>query len=171
MRAARSASARVMPAATWRSASASSAARSSSSSSRSMADLRNRFRSKLEVLEMGSMTSIRLEDEADRQHDPRPVLLLGRQLLQPRGGDAVVLGAPPFRRLAPLTLDEAVLFQPVQRREQRAGPDDERPAADLLNAVGDADPVPRLERQRLEDEEVERPFHQLRLLFRHGGAW
>src|SRR4051812_32035421 len=168
-RAARRASAGVMPAARYRSSSVASAARSSSSSSRSTRDLRSRLRQKLATRDRSGMASVRLEDEPDRRHDPGPVFPLRGQLLQAGAGDPVVLRAPSLRRLAPLSLDEALLLEPVQRREEGAGLHHERAARDLLDAVRHAHSVARLELQGLEDQEVERALHEFRLL-RHGGG-
>src|SRR5262245_30502256 len=88
-----------------------------------------------------------------------------------RGGDLVVLRAAALGRLAPLPSDEPFLLEPVQRREERAGFDDERLPADLLDAIRDADAVLRLERQRLEDEKVERALDEFRLALRHGADY
>ena len=49
----------------------------------------------------------------------------------------------------------------MQRREERARFDDEGPASDLLDALRDRQAVPRFERERAENQEVQGPFQEL----------
>src|SRR5204863_4932369 len=68
---------------------------------------------------------------------------------------ALVLGLAPFRG------DEALMLQPVQRRVQGALLDLEVVARDLLDAQQDAVAVLGTERNRFEDEQVERALEEL----------
>ena len=54
--------------------------------------------------------------------------------------------------LAPGRHQPSLLFQSMQRGKQRAGADDIGALRDLLDAPRHAEPVKRLEAQRLEDE-------------------
>src|SRR5439155_20376375 len=105
-----------------------------------------------------------------RQDEAGPVLLLGGTLGLARGRDPVVLGAAALGSLAPLAPGVALLLQPMKRGKERPRLHDERAARDLLDPIGDADAVPRLELQGLQDEEIERPLHQFRLALRHQAA-
>ena len=51
----------------------------------------------------------------------------------------------------------------MERGEQRPRLDVERAARDLLDATGDAQAVGRLEQERTQDQQVERPLQQIGL--------
>src|SRR5262249_14035959 len=104
------------------------------------------------------------------EHDARPVLLFGGELFEAGRRDLVILRAASFGRFAPGAGDVAILFEPMERREQRAGLDEERAARNLLDTIGHADAVSRLERESFEDEQIERPLHQFGLLLRHAAV-
>ena len=99
--------------------------------------------------------SARLQDEPDRGHQLRPRVRLGLELLASAPRELVVLCAPIVLRHAPLGLDPAAAFEPVQRRVQRAGLDVELVARDLADPRGYSPSMQRRERQRLENEEIE----------------
>ena len=129
-------------------------ARISSSRSRSSVSLRKSELHRLvsrgsRRMAVGHWPSCSLgEDLSDRQGDARPELLFGREPPLAGRGHPVVLGAAPLGRGAPFSGDEPLLLEPMQHRKERARADLKRAARGLLDAVGDADAVPRLERQR-----------------------
>ena len=67
----------------------------------------------------------------------------------------------------PLGSDEALPLQPVERRIERPLPELEDLLRPLLDALGDAPAVHRLELQRLEHEHVERALEYVALLSDH----
>src|SRR5437764_1490197 len=81
----------------------------------------------------------------------------------PRLGQAVVLGAAVVLRASPARREPAVALEPVESGEERARGDLKRALGYLLHAACHAEAVQLLERQRLEDEEVEGPLQQARV--------
>src|SRR4051812_3933693 len=81
-----------------------------------------------------------------------PLRSLALQLPATRRREDIGLYAAAGVGYAPFTPDEPALFEPVERREERAGTDGKRAACDLLDAVGDVDAMPRLGLERAEDE-------------------
>ena len=63
----------------------------------------------------------------------------------------------------PFAVDQPVALQAAQRREQRSGVDLEHALADLFEADADAVAVHRLERERLQNEHVQRALHEIAL--------
>ena len=61
-----------------------------------------------------------------------------------------------------LRLQPSLLLEAMERRVQRALADLQDFAADLLNALGDGPAVRRLERDGLEDQQVERALNEVR---------
>src|SRR5262249_10738472 len=100
---------------------------------------------------------LRREHLAHREHDALPLLGLALQLPAPRGLEAVRLDAVAVLRLAPRADDGAVLLEAVEGGKEGAGLDHEGAARDLLDALGDREAVSRLERERSQDQEIERP--------------
>ncbi len=76
------------------------------------------------------------------------------------GGQRVVFRAPVVLGRAPLALDQAVALETAEGGEERPGVDLERAVADLLEAHADAVAVHRLERQRFENQHVQRALHE-----------
>src|SRR5215510_1330955 len=70
-------------------------------------------------------------------------------------GELVVLRTPVVVGRAPARLDPAAPLEPVERRVERSLLDLQRGAGDLMEPLGDRPAVLRLERDRLENEEVE----------------
>ena len=106
-------------------------------------------------------SALRGEDETDRADEAVP----GRELLAQRassgGGEPVVLRAPAVLGGAPLRVDPASLLQPDERRVDGALAYLQRVLGELLDAVGESPSVHRRERERLEDEQVERALQDL----------
>src|SRR5688572_17634208 len=141
-----------------------------SSSSRSISIFRPRasVRHKLTTFgRSGIGVSIGFEHEANRRDDAGPLLLFSNQLLTSRRREAVSLDAAPGLGDRPLTGDEPFLFEPVQRRKQRSGLDVEGAPGDLLDALGNADAVARLELERPQDQQAESALEDFGRL-RHG---
>src|SRR5436189_84412 len=85
-----------------------------------------------------------------RRHAPGPLGGFGLELLPAGPGERVEPGATRVLRLSPFGIEPAGALQPLQGGEERSGVDLEDAARDLLHAAGDAEPVHRLEAQRLE---------------------
>src|SRR5688572_792755 len=161
--AARRAASGGMPASTWRRASVSTAAPSSASSSLSSRSLCTTVFHRLRRRGTRGIWLLGFENQPDRDHDFRPVLLLRGELALAGRGYAVVLRPVPLGCGAPVSGNEAVLLESVQRWKERSGLHLKRPASDLRDAVGDAHPVTRLEPQRLEHQQIEGPLHDVGL--------
>src|SRR5260221_2905227 len=157
-RAARVASAASMPAPRFRAADSSRYARSSSSTSRSRRDRDRSDSQSVAILRSSDIPAslFRLEHLADRAHDPRPMSFLGLELPPSVRGQRVALRTPAFRRRLPAPLDEALLGQAVQGREQRPRPHVERAARDLRDAVGDGHAMAGLSGETCRGEEIRR---------------
>src|SRR5687768_9936397 len=133
---------------------------SSSSSSRSTARRRTRARSRrdhrLVQLFARFMASRRPQDELDHVHVAPPLLRLRAEGPAPGARELVVLRPPPVLGGAPLALDPPLLLEPLEGRVERALADVQRVARELLDPLRDGPPVHGLERQRLEDQQVQR---------------
>ena len=77
------------------------------------------------------------------------------------GGEPVVLCAPAVLGDAPLRVDPASLLEPDERWVDGALAYLQRVLGELLDAVGESPSVHRRERERLEDEQVERALQDL----------
>ena len=73
----------------------------------------------------------------------------------------VVLGAPVVVGHVPLGLDPAATFEPVKRGIERALLHLQDVAGNLMDAFGDRPAVLRLERNGLENQQIERSLRQL----------
>ena len=108
-----------------------------------------------------------LEDPRDGVGHPRPVLAFLGELAAAVAREPVVLGLAVVLRRVPFRVDPALLLQPVKRRVERALIDAQHVARDLLDALRDAPAVHRLERERLQDEHVERALQEILFLTSH----
>src|ERR1043166_7668159 len=163
-KAARRASAAVMPRRVFSAVSISIwKANSSLSSAAKRARRRNSARMRVSAARAWcSMESaLGREDEPDRADESVP----GRELLSQRassgGGEPVVLRAPAVLGDAPLRIDPAPLLEPDERRVDGALPYLQRVLGELLDAVGESPSVHRRERERFEDDQVERALQNL----------
>src|SRR5262245_12391029 len=86
------------------------------------------------------------------------------ELPSSRGRKAVVLGASVVLSGSPFRLQLAVLFQTVQRREQRSRIDAELILAEDIQSLRDAVAVHRLARENRQDHQVERALGNVELL-------
>jgi hypothetical protein len=96
-----------------------------------------------------------------------PVVGFGAELTAAGGGEAVELGLAFVVGLPPLRGDEALMLQAEERGVKRALLDGELIAGDLLDAQENAVAVERAEGDRLQDEHVEGPLHEIELV----GHW
>src|SRR6185312_11483530 len=85
----------------------------------------------------------RAQGGGNRRRESAPARSFLTQAPPPRGGQRVVLRPPVVVALAPFGRDESLMFQPVERRIQRALRNLERVTRDLPNAQQHAVPVKR----------------------------
>src|SRR6185437_6084414 len=81
----------------------------------------------------------------------------------PGRGETVVARAPAVFRDAPFGLEETALLQPMQCLHERGIFHAQPSGGSLLQPLRDLERMHRGPRQRLEDQDIERAFHQ-----RHG---
>jgi hypothetical protein len=93
-----------------------------------------------------------------------PVVGFGAELTAARGGEAVELGLAFVVGLSPLGGDKALMLQAEERGIERALLNGELIAGDLLDAQEDTVAVERAEGDRLQDEHVEGPLHEVELV-------
>src|SRR4249920_2838863 len=152
-----------MPAATRLSISCSRWSRSSSSSSRSTASRRNNALRRCVRSASIAAASWRVEQQGHGSGECAPRAGLRLELLATAARQRIELGFPVVLRGAPLGLDRALALEAMQRRIERSLLHAQRILRDLLDAIGDGPAVLRLERERLEDQEIERSLRQIDL--------
>src|SRR5687768_505143 len=91
-----------------------------------------------------------------------PALQLRAEGAAAGGGDLVVAGAPVVVARAPRAGDQAVLLEALERRVEGALVHLQHAVGDLLDALADPPAVHGLERERLQDEQVERAAEDVR---------
>jgi hypothetical protein len=102
------------------------------------------------------MTSLPFaNDESDRGGESVPVFQLARELFAAGGSERVELCLASRVGHARLRLEPALLLEAMERWIQRALRDLQDIAAHLLDALRDCPPVLRLERDGLQNEQVE----------------
>src|SRR5262245_46540040 len=108
------------------------------------------------------MALLRLaDDEMNGAGKSIPTLEFLRKLLAAGGGEGVELGVTPGCRLAWLRFNPPLLLETMQSGIKRALGNLQDVAAHLLNPLGDRPPVPRLERDGLQNEKVESALNQI----------
>src|SRR6185295_9531098 len=90
------------------------------------------------------------EDEVDRARKDSPCLGLLREPALPGRTQAVELGAPPLGRDAPLRLDQATIFETVERRVEGALVHLQHVSRAVTNPLRDGPAVQLAERENLE---------------------
>src|SRR6185503_13042851 len=90
-----------------------------------------------------------LENAIDRRRQPLPVIRLVGKLLFSRSSQLVVLRLAIVLGAAPFGFDQALLFEPVQRRVQRSLVDDQHVFGHLLYALRDSPAVHWAKSKRL----------------------
>src|SRR5262249_15447785 len=152
----------VMTEATFSAICSSRWKRSSAASSRSTVSRRNRLLSRSRsVLHQRMRPSGFLQHEIDGRGQPLPLRHLPLQVRAARAGERIELRGARAGRVAPLGLDPALLLEPVQRGVQRALLHLQLVARHLLDPLRDGPPVLRLERQRAQNQDVQRPLNQI----------
>src|SRR5438105_11365201 len=99
--------------------------------------------------------------ERDRGRQALPILRFGLKAFATGARELVVLCAAIVVGRAPRGTDPSAALEPVQCRVQRALWDLKRCARDLVDALGNPPTVHRLERERFENQEVERALRQV----------
>src|SRR5204863_2226534 len=84
----------------------------------------------------GARFALRLQSAGDGQRDPVPRRRFLPELLPTATGQPVVLRAAVVLRQLPRGREPAGLFEPMQRRKQRARLNGKRAAGDLLDPAG-----------------------------------
>src|SRR5205814_414739 len=101
------------------------------------------------------------DDARDGGRQELPVRRLGFELLPARTGERVELRPPVVLRLLPLRGDPAFLLELVERGVEGAFADLKHLARDGLQATTDRPAVERLERENLENQQVEGALNEV----------
>src|SRR5947207_5610040 len=101
---------------------------------------------------------------------PLPRVRIGLQLQSAGGGEPVEAGALPLVGEPPLAVHQPALLEAVQGDIEGAVGDVERAGRRVADDAGDAVPVPRAPRDRLENEDVERALEEVER-GGHGMSW
>ncbi len=81
--------------------------------------------------------------------------------MSPTGsGQPVKFGAASAFQFAPLAINPAFFFQPVQSRKERSGSDHKNSVGHLFDAVRDTDSMEWLEFECTKNEEIESPLKE-----------
>src|SRR5258708_37672091 len=170
MRAARTASWRLIPRRIFSFTAESKSPRSSSSISRSTCSLRNsprkpapRFRNK----DIAALLRLCLENSRDGRRLPGPFASLTFELFPSQRRQQVILRAPVVFRVPPFALEPAGPLQPAECRKQRSRIHLEDALADLLDAHGYPIAVHGFQFQRFQDQHVQRALDETARLVRH----
>jgi hypothetical protein len=97
----------------------------------------------------------------DRGCEPLPQCGFLLELFLPGPGEGVVLGATVLLGHAPLRLDPRLILEALQRRVERALLNQQNVVRQLADAARDRPAVQRLERERFENQEVERALDEV----------
>ena len=97
------------------------------------------------------------EHSPHRRDHPLPLPFLGRQLSLAGTSQRVMLDPTALFVQRPLAADPSFVFQSVQSREERPRGDDKGALRDLTDPVRHRDAVLRLELERPQDKEIQRP--------------
>src|SRR5690606_35874631 len=117
------------------------------------------------------------EDQVYHVDVAAPLLGLRSQRAASGGGELVVLGPPVLVGGAPLAVDPPLLLEPLERGVERSLAHPQRLLRELLQALADGPAVHRLQRERLQDQQVESAAHDVvrggrgaALVWGHGDA-
>src|SRR6476469_3217358 len=102
-----------------------------------------------------------------RDHQSPPALGFGAEGFAAKGRQVVVLGAAIVVGDAPFAVDPLLLLETLEGGIERALVDLEHAPRRLLDALGDAPAVHRRERERAQNEEVDRAAERLAGRFTH----
>src|SRR5690348_1711543 len=101
---------------------------------------------------------LRSEDAPDGRHQPAPLAGLRSELPASLAGKRVETRLPIVLADAPLGLDPALIFEPLQSRIKRPMVDQQRILRSMPDGAGDPLPMLRPEHQRPQNQQVERPL-------------
>src|SRR5271168_4972303 len=161
MRAARCASAGVMPARIFSSTSISRWERTSWSRSASTRRVKNKLRRKLRAFTRSGMfgTSLRcFQCLADRQGNAAPALGLGFQLFLTRLREAVVFGAAIVLGFSPKCCNPIFFFHDEQRGKERAWLNHKSAAGELLDTARNSQSVHLAGAEGFQNQQVQSPL-------------
>ena len=99
--------------------------------------------------------------EGNRGSQFLPGIGPGGELLAAGTREIIELGPAVVVRRAPLGADQPAAFQSMQRWIQRSLRDLQRGVRDLMQPLRDGPSMHGLQRERLQDEEVERPLGEI----------
>src|SRR6516165_8921736 len=130
---------------------------------------RNRIRRSLSIFFLAPYSPglRRLEHPGHSRCQFLPVGGFRFELLPPGFRQFVVFRPPVVLRSAPARLDPPAPLQTVQRRIQRPLPHLQDPAGHLVDALGNGPTVLRSERQRAQNQKIERALRKIEHRFRH----
>src|SRR5437660_1104970 len=167
----RSASLRLIPSFIFSSAAISRKPFSSSSNSLLTRSFRNSDRSPLAIFRSNDiafpLTLRRLQDSGDRRHLPSPFSRFAVEPLSSLLGQGVVLCAPAVLGRFPFALDQSIPLQPLKSDKQRTCIESENALAHLFEPHGDPISVHGFERQRFQNEHVQRALDEITGLVPH----
>src|SRR5262245_55901951 len=135
--------------------------RTSSSRSRSTRSPWASVRHMLTTLRSRDTLLLGLQHLCDGKDDAGPLIELACQLTAAFGGELIRFHAPPFGREGPLALNETLLLEAMEGRKERSRLDLKCAGRDLLDALGDADAVTRLELKRTKNQKVQSTAKEL----------
>src|SRR6266850_6034905 len=167
-RTARSASARLIPCLIFSLAAISRKSRSSSSSSWLTCSFRNSDRNPSDRLRSNDMVRLqRLQDSGDRRHLPSPFSCFAVEPLSSLVCQNVILCAPAILGGFPFASDQPRSLQPLKGDKQRTCIEAESALVHLFEPHGDPISVHGFERQRFQNEHVQRALDEITRLVRH----
>src|SRR5215469_1474936 len=103
----------------------------------------------------------RLQNSGDRRELPAPLLGFSFELLTAGFSQAVVFGPAIILSCPPLRLNPSGTLETAERGKEGTGIHLKNAFADLLDAHGNPITVHRFQRQRFQDQHVQRPLHQI----------
>src|SRR5215469_2491614 len=119
------------------------------------------------VAKMASVS--RLQNSGDRRELPAPLLGFSFELLTAGFSQAVVFGPAIILSCPPLRLNPSGTLETAERGKEGTGIHLKNAFADLLDAHGNAITVHRFQRQRLQNQHVQCPLHQISCFVFHEG--
>src|SRR5262249_38916880 len=101
------------------------------------------------------------EHEIQRVRKTAPIGLLGLEDARARRRQSIILGVAIVLGCSPFTCDEALALEAIECGIQRSLADLERIARELLDALADSPAVQWRERERFENQQVQRAFQNI----------
>src|SRR5450432_1134199 len=111
--------------------------------------------------------SRRFQNSGDRRHLLSPFFGFAVEPLSARFRQTVIFCAPAVLRSLPLALDQPGALQALQRDKQRTCIHAKNTLTDLLDPHRNPESMHRLQRQRFQNQHVQRALHQVARFLRH----